>query len=383
MSRIAGRGRHLTVAVTAALALAACVGMAAPVHASAPAPAGPAWTAETAPVDAGNLYSEARLDDHTTWAVGTSFTTNAPLLLSRDDTNGQGWQEVPRPGDAPSGSWYSSVSASSAQNAWVAEGSTGSGNVPVHHWDGSTWQTTQAPVPKHVGNAALHLAAVSATDVWGAGWYWSDDGAGQQTLQGMLDHWDGAAWTSVALPAGVDVANFTAVSATSANDVWAVGHSSADQPAVLHYDGSSWKQATLPKVGLYGEIRGINVSGPNDVWAVGRVLTSETDSGHALAMHWNGSSWTRVKTPAQAGPLSSVAETPSGMLAVGLDHDQANGIALYSTAGTLRMQTLPQVSGAPVQPAYVDAVGDRLTVVGDVIPAGADMPAPAVLTSRW
>jgi hypothetical protein len=385
MSRIAGHGRHFAAAVTAALALAACVGTAPSAQASTATAAGPTWTAETTPVDSGNLTGAEHLDEHTTWATGTRFSTtdpDRPLLLSRDDRDGQGWREVPSPGDALAGSWYNSVSASSSQDVWLTAGSTDSGSVPTAHWDGSQWQTAQAPVPPHDGNAALHVAAVSATDAWAAGWYWLDDGTGTQTLHATLDHWDGSAWTSAALPDGADVANLIAVTATSPDDVWAVGNSSEDQAVALHYDGSSWKQVTdLPISGLYAELRGIAANGPDDVWAVGRVLTSESDTGHALVMHWDGSSWKQVKAPSQAGPLSSVAVTPSGIVAVGMDHDQANGIALNSTAGNLTMQTLSRAGGASFVPTAVDTVGDCVTVVGSVFADGAALPTPVVLTS--
>ncbi|MEU1599223.1 hypothetical protein ABZ468_42095 [Streptomyces sp. NPDC005708] len=88
------------------------------------------------------------------------------------------------------------------------------------------------------------------------------------------------------------VAVLNAVTAVSAHDVWAVGFDTGDQPVLLHYDDAHRQQLPKPSIdGLYGELNAVTAEGSGDVWGVGRVVTSETDRGHALVLHWNGSGW--------------------------------------------------------------------------------------------
>lgn len=67
--------------------------------------------------------------------------------------------------------------------------------------------------------------------------------------------------------------------ATSANDVWAVGHTGT----VLHYDGMDWSDETPQLTGE--DLLGVWASGPDDVWAVGRT---------GVVLHMNGGPWSAV-----------------------------------------------------------------------------------------
>ncbi|MGW2938879.1 hypothetical protein ACWDA7_45695 [Streptomyces sp. NPDC001156] len=200
----------------------------------------------------------------------------------------------------------------------------------------------------------------------------------------LLDHWDGTAWKAVPLPAGAPVAVLDAASAVSAHDVWAVGFDTGDQPVLLHYDGAHWKQLLKPPIdGLSGELNAVSADGAGEVWAVGRVVTSETYRGHALVLHWNGSGWRQVKAPAGAGPLSSAAIAPGGVVAVGQDTAQEQGIALRWNHGAVRLQTLPAPEeGSFVRPAGVGVSARAATVVGSAITPQALLPAPLLLTGR-
>ncbi|WP_405886084.1 hypothetical protein OG762_06760 [Streptomyces sp. NBC_01136] len=222
------------------------------------------------------------------------------------------------------------------------------------------------------------MAAVTPTDAWAVGWATAADESGDFT--GLLDHWDGTAWKSLPLPSGAQIAVLNAVTAVSPQCVWAVGFDTGDQPVLLHYDGAAWKQLPKPPIdGLYGELNALTADGPDDVWAVGRVVTTETDRGHALVMHWNGSKWLQAKAPAKAGPLSSAATAPGGLLAVGLDTAQDEGIAVQWNDDAVRLQTLPSpVDGTPARPTGVEVNGGAATVVGSDGNPGA--PTPMLLT---
>ncbi|SEL61238.1 hypothetical protein [Streptacidiphilus jiangxiensis] len=377
--RTAGR-KHRTARSAAAVVAAVAAGVSClAVGPAAQAVSPPGWTVQRTPALSGTLLSVARLDAHTTLAVGNIMVVKGPgrpLLLSRDDRDHRGWRVVPTPEDARTGDIYSSVSASSTKDAWVTGVSFTGLTVPAEHWNGRTWQTAEVPVPAHSG-AGVHVAAVSPGDAWAAGWYFP---TGASETRPLLRHWTGAGWHAVALPHGSDVANLVSVTATSAHDVWAVGYSTRDQPRVLHYDGRTWTQvAKLGFHGLYGEVGGVAAHGPNDVWAVGRVLTGEHDRGHALVLHWDGHAWHQVTAPRDAGPLASVTLTPQGILAVGENAAQTAGIALRSTATGLAEQALPRVAGTSPDPVAVTSEGNRITVVGELMPPTAALPSPLIL----
>lgn len=108
----------------------------------------------------------------------------------------------------------------------------------------------------------------------------------------LVEHWDGTAWTQVAVPAGSTGLN--AVVAPSATDVWAFGSSRV----AVHWDGASWQRVSLPlpKGSRFGEFVGAAAVSPDDIWAVGDVSRAHGPT-QALIDHWNGSRWTSVPGP--------------------------------------------------------------------------------------
>ncbi|WP_377270198.1 hypothetical protein [Peterkaempfera sp. SMS 1(5)a] len=373
------RRRYAIAATAAAMALGACLGTALPAQAAAAT-----WSPEAVPVDQAALLGVTAVGSHTTWAVGVQLTPSGkatlqtPLLVGRDDRDGLGWRRIPTPADQVSGSRFNAVSAASADDVWLTGDADDTG-ILTEHWDGAAWQTVRAPVQPNNGAGLLGVATVSPADAWGVGWATAADESGD--FAGLIEHWDGFAWKALPLPAaGTAVLN--TVTAVSAHDVWAGGFDTGDQPVLLHYDGATWKQLPKPAIaGLYGEVNALTADGPNDVWAVGRVLTSETDRGHALVLHWNGSSWQQVKAPAHAGPLSSASVAPGGLLAAGLDTAQEQGIAVRWKDDAVRLQTLPTpVDGARDMPAGVGVSGRTATVVGSLAVPDAQGPAPLLLT---
>src|SRR5215472_8050367 len=85
-----------------------------------------------------------------------------------------------------------------------------------------------------------------------------------------------------------------AVAAVSSRDVWAVGEylrtgaSSITQTLTEHWDGSRWTYIPSPNFGSLGNtLYGVSASSSNDVWAVGFYTDSHYLS-HVLTEHWNG-----------------------------------------------------------------------------------------------
>jgi hypothetical protein len=201
---------------------------------------------------------------------------------------------------SPPSTFLSGVAAISSGDIW-AVGSSGSTPV-AEHWDGSAWSQVTAPAPAGAGTSTLNaVSAVSANDVWAVGTDFSTAGP-QLTL---IEHWDGSTWSVVPSPnLGSDINQLNGIAAISADDVWAVGNTLVGgviETQIEHWNGSTWSVVPSPNVpGVNAnQLNQLTVVSARNIWAVG--YWAVLDQQYAtLAEHWNGTSWTIVKTPASA-----------------------------------------------------------------------------------
>jgi len=101
-------------------------------------------------------------------------------------------------------------------------------------------------------NQLLGVAAVSASNIWAVGSYYAGSAKADQTL---IEHWNGTSWSVVKSPNVGSSRNYLrGVAAVSANNIWAVGfghpsRTSADQTLIEHWNGTSWSVVKSLKVG--------------------------------------------------------------------------------------------------------------------------------------
>jgi hypothetical protein len=102
-------------------------------------------------------------------------------------------------------------------------------------------------------------------------------------------HWNGSAWSRVTSP---DVGNAQTVLkdvvALSPTNAWAVGYTNSfgggASAVALHWNGTSWTVASAPALGTLDTITALSAT---DIWASG------TDSTGATQLaNWRGTSWT-------------------------------------------------------------------------------------------
>ncbi len=181
--------------------------------------------------------------------------------------------------------------------------------------------TDAAPPP-----AALSaVTAISADDVWAVGTRAPQNGPWRL----FTTHWDGSTWTSVPPngPGGDGVHQLVGVDATSTNDVWAVGYytrQSDEHPLVEHWNGTAWSVVDIPEPADGGALFDVTALSPTNVWAVGRT-SSVVLSHKGLIEHWDGTAWHIVPNPAGDvfSELTSVsASGPLSVWAVGYRVDQ-------------------------------------------------------------
>jgi hypothetical protein len=239
------------------------------------------------------------------WAVGSALGRAAGggqehrTLLQRWD--GRSWSQVTPPalpggrvaqlgavdGTGPDDVW--AVGAATAPNANTVTGQ----RTAALHWNGRDWTAVPSPNRGFLddNNRLLGVAAVASDDVWAVGELdGSLSGGGRASI---LLHFDGTSWRAVDHPCGVGL---RAVSASSADDVWAVGAGTT-----CHFDGSSWTPArpAAPVAGRRLDLSGVAVLGPTEAWAVGRTVygCGERVCTIGEVQRWNGAGWTTFATP--------------------------------------------------------------------------------------
>lgn len=253
------------------------------------------------------------------WAVGSQYDGGKGVPLA-ERWNGTAWErfEVPNVASGVIAGLHDVVSIA-PDDAW-AVGSYRGGRALTEHWDGSAWNLVPSPGAGDGDNEWLAVTATSSDDVWAVGK--RSEGTDYRT---MVGRWGGSGWRVVPSPnVGTKHNVLRDVDARAAADVWAVGWrldgSGRYRTLAQHWDGSTWQVVPTPNTGRGDNIlAGVTVVGKNDAWAVGWV-TAGSDGSRSLALHWDGSAWTVVETP-NPGPtlnqLTAVADGPSGVFAVG------------------------------------------------------------------
>jgi hypothetical protein len=152
------------------------------------------------------------------------------------------------------------------------------------------------------------LAGVTATgadNAWAVG---SEHPAAEgKKIQPLIIGWDGRSWSvqaSPPLPPGAVSGELTGVAASSADNAWAVGNygiGTVHQPLILQSNGTSWTQIRSPDLGGPGHssfLTSVTVVSPHDAWAAGYYRSAGFAGYRTLILHWNGTTWSQVPTPA-------------------------------------------------------------------------------------
>jgi hypothetical protein len=112
------------------------------------------------------------------------------------------------------------------------------------------------------------------------------------------------------------------VSVVSASDAWAVGAAchlcmapgGVSPTLVMHWNGTAWSRVRSPSPGISASLTAVS-AGRKSGWAVGWYCTSNCDTaptpgGRTLILHWDGRAWSRVPSPAPGGNSYLVAVSP-------------------------------------------------------------------------
>ena len=159
-----------------------------------------------------------------------------------------------------------------------------------------TWRIFATPNTSNEVNQLLSVSATSPNDVWAVG-YHRDNHTGNSWP--LTEHFDGTAWSLVRSPQP-KFSTLLSVAEITPTDVWAAGAVIKETIGIsktltMHWDGSSWTVVPSPNGGNGGFLTSLAFSATNDVWAFGYSI-NKAQRIVTLALHWNGSSWSVVST---------------------------------------------------------------------------------------
>jgi hypothetical protein len=270
---------------------------------------GTAWAIVPNPVSGlvSELHGIAAPAADNAWAVGYAISTGtSPRQTLIEHWDGSAWTVVPSPNRASGHNELHGIAALGPGNIWaVGRYYAGSSEQPlILHWDGLAWTIVDSPLITPYGGFQA-LTAVTADDIWAVGYA----GNTPNPYKTLIEHWDGTAWTVVPNPnPGTGSRAFWAVAAAGSDDVWAVGqYNSLTASLIEHWDGVGWSVIPCPNVGL---LLGLVVRAPDDIWA---------SSYGAHILHWDGSAWTQVPSsaPSSDANLRSLVAAGEDLWSVG------------------------------------------------------------------
>ncbi len=284
---------------------------------------GSSWQRRAVP-DVGRLIAVTAITPTDAWAIGYQ------AVLHWD---GSAWTIVHTPNGRSAD--FGAVSASGSDDVWIVGtqdgpmiGANTVGTVTfAMHWDGTSWQETPTPDPSKRYDNLHGVVALGPSDAWAAGYVEYPLHAGQSDNDRTLVlHWNGRRWTTVPSPnASRDLNVLWGMGTDGAGGVWAVGHAEVDghlHCLFLRSSGSAWRLNPSPAKDLWSPTA-LSGTSAHDVWAVG----SEPTSDLAIA-HWDGRSWTILVQPGhyERGSFTGVvAVSPTDAWAVGVEPKTSQG----------------------------------------------------------
>nr|BBH85832.1 hypothetical protein KTC_05830 [Thermosporothrix sp. COM3] len=164
------------------------------------------------------------------------------------------------------------------------------------------WKVVPSPNSAENNGSLSSIAFTPEGNAWSVGYAYTDGGQHFQSLALYRSARD-QQWKVVPTPqfaGGSSV--LSSVVALSENNAWAVGSyttaSGQNQPLVLHWDGSSWQRVKSPTPGQGStgtELNSITAISANNIWAAGSYFDGTYT--RTLVEHWDGKAWQLVQSP--------------------------------------------------------------------------------------
>jgi len=322
----------------------------------------------------GNVWNSTGTTLYASWMDSRNGASMQDEVGGRIGTGSvPAWNFACSPNVGASSNQLNGVAAVSASDVWAVgyaypSASTGVSQTLTEHWNGTSWNVVSSPNVGTLSNSLNAVAVVSASDVWAVGYSHTSSG-GTESLQTLIEHWNGTSWSVVSSPnvGSDDVLNGVAV--VSATDIWAVGYANNEsQTLIEHWNGTSWSVVSSPNVGTFkNQLNSVAVVSATDIWAVGYADSSSSGVLQTLTLHWNGSSWSVVSSPSpgtSTNQLTAVAVvSASDIWAVGF---------FFTTSG-LQETLTEQWNGTSWKVVTSANVGSQSLLYGVTVVSASDI----------
>jgi len=155
----------------------------------------------------------------------------------------------------------------------------------------SWWDISPIVTPTNSFPTMYGVAATSYNNAWAVGYNNPNGGAAQL----LIEHFNGQTWS--VSPVTIDRSLLYGVTALASNNAWAVGGDSSGT-LVEHWDGSAWTVITSPNQAgtTADQLESVAAVAANDIWAVGFAYPVNGNNAQ-LIEHWDGTSWSIVTGP--------------------------------------------------------------------------------------
>jgi hypothetical protein len=222
--------------------------------------------------------------------IGIAVVSTAPPARA---ATGRDWQVVRSPNVGGSVNSLADVAAISSADVWAVgvffDPSRSANRTLIEHWDGTRWRVVDHPDVRTGYRSFTAVDASSATGVWAVGSFIRRRFGTEQSL---ITRWDGTRWTNVAAPARFGWDAIADISVVSADEAWAVGNEYTGS-FVTRWHGTAWSVVPSPEA----YFTAVHALAPDDVWVVGQQVESEGPIYVPLVLHWDGSAWTEIPSP--------------------------------------------------------------------------------------
>ena len=250
---------------------------------------------------------QAALKPDNIWAVGYESPWDFDFTYTVF-YDGNAWTRIPSPNAYEGANRLFGVAGWDSSNVWAVGGASKIAPNPISyfppvetgwrpltlHWDGNVWHVVACPT-KGPPAWLQAVATVSPSEAWAVG-VWIDESS--QKTEALLTHWVDDRWEQVLSPTSKssEVAMW-GVKGRSPNDVWAVGEIGYPngKALALHWDGSTWSEIPTPSTPERSWVGGVACAGTQEAWAVGAQFIAGAQ--HGLILHWDGTSWTNMPCP--------------------------------------------------------------------------------------
>jgi hypothetical protein len=229
------------------------------------------------------------------------------------------------------------------------------------------WAVVKSADGPSKNNHLYGVSASAANNVWAVGSYQSGNPI-NGPFKTLTERWNGSAWSFVpSANLGTEDA-LGGVAAISPTDVWAVGDfmpqlTSPQTAFIEHWNGHKWSVVPSPRPGQLSGLSSVRAVSANDVWAVGLYYNNAGNS-QTMIEHWNGKKWRIVPSPSPGfsanglGGLAVVSATD--IWAAGAQSsDQGNS---YQTLIERWDGTQWSVVPSPSPGSYANALGGMTAV---------------------